>query len=457
VAYDLLRAVAERDAYANLALPALLRERRLTGRDAAFATELAYGALRGRGTYDAVLGACVDRPLDALDPPVLDVLRIGAHQLLATRVPAHAAVAATVALARANLTSGPAGLVNAVLRRVAERDLDRWLADVAPDQASDPDGHLAVVTSHPGWVVRALRDALHADARPASELLELLRADNAAPHVTLVARPGQAERDELVAAGAKPGRWSPYAATLPGGDPARVPAVAAGRAGVQDEGSQLVALGLLAVPVEGAELRWADLCAGPGGKAALLAGLGAAVGAELTAVEVAEHRAELVRRALAGTGGTVGTVGRWRVETGDGREIGAEVAAGARAPYDRVLVDVPCTGLGALRRRPEARWRRQPSDVAALGRVQRELLAAALDATRAGGVVGYATCSPHVAETRVVVEDVCRRRRDVEVLDTGAALRAVAPGLPLGPGPYAQLWPHVHGTDAMFLALLRRH
>ncbi|HSF27359.1 MAG TPA: transcription antitermination factor NusB [Actinomycetes bacterium] len=450
VAYDLLRAVDEHDSYANLALPALLRQRGLHGRDAALATELAYGTLRGRGTYDAVLAACVDRPLDQLDPPVLDVLRLGAHQLLETRIPPHAAVASTVALAREALTAGPAGLVNAVLRRVAEHDLPTWLARLAPDAEADPDGHLAVTTSHPAWVVRALRDALRADGRDPAELARLLAADNRAPAVTLVARPGRASRDELVAAGANPGRWSPYAAVLPAGDPAGVPAVAAGRAGVQDEGSQLVALMLRAAPLAGPDTRWADLCAGPGGKAALLAALADPVGAELVAVESAAHRADLVRRALTGT------PGRWRVEVGDGRAVGAAVTDGAVQPYDRVLVDAPCTGLGALRRRPEARWRKTPADVATLTRLQRELLGSALDAVRPGGVVAYATCSPHVAETRVVVDDVLRRRGDVEALDAGAVLRDVAPDLPLGPGPYAQLWPHVHRTDAMFVALLTR-
>jgi 16S rRNA (cytosine967-C5)-methyltransferase len=125
-----------------------------------------------------------------------------------------------------------------------------------------------------------------------------------------------------------------------------------------------------------------------------------------------------------------------------------------------VLVDAPCTGLGALRRRPEARWRRQPADLGALGPLQRRLLASALDAVRPGGVVGYATCSPHRAETRAVVADVLRKRADVEQLDarevfvevSGGALDAAT----LGPGPDAQLWPHLHGCDAMYLALLRR-
>ncbi|MDP9399132.1 MAG: rRNA cytosine-C5-methyltransferase, partial [Actinomycetota bacterium] len=270
LAYEVLRGVEERAAYANLLLPALLRERRLDGRDAAFATELTYGTLRALGTYDAVLAACLDRPLAKLDPPVLDVLRLGAHQVLALRVPAHAAVSATVELARAVLGEGRARLVNAVLRRVASRELDDWLTELAPREDDDPVGRLALLHAHPRWVVEAFRDALGGDLAATTRALE---ADNARPGVTLAVRPGRRSRDELLAAGAEPARWSPYGVYLAAGDPGALPAVRARRAGVQDEGSQLVALALAAAPLEGPDRRWLDLCAGPGGKSALLAGL----------------------------------------------------------------------------------------------------------------------------------------------------------------------------------------
>jgi 16S rRNA (cytosine967-C5)-methyltransferase len=448
-AFDVLRAVEAEDAYANLVLPRVLRARRLSGRDAAFATELAYGALRGRGLYDAVLARCLDRPLDRLDPPLLDVLRLGVHQLLDMRVPSHAAVSESVGLARSAVGSGAGGLANAVLRRVAELDLAAWVARVAPPADDDPVGHLAVSRSHPPWVVRALRESLVASGGGADELAALLDADNARPAVALAALPGLATVEDLVAAGARPGRWSPVAAVLPAGDPGALDAVRSGRARVQDEGSQLAALALLAADVDGTDERWLDLCAGPGGKAALLAAAGRLRGAELTAVEVAPHRARLLEQALA-------TVpGGWHVRVGDGRELGAE-EPGA---YDRVLLDAPCSGLGALRRRPEARWRRQPSDLAALTPLQRALLRSALDAVRPGGVVAYVTCSPHPAETFAVVDDVLRRRDDVTREDAPALVCAAAGrDVPdLGGGPTAQLWPHRHGTDAMFVAVLRRH
>ncbi|MFC8678804.1 RsmB/NOP family class I SAM-dependent RNA methyltransferase [Streptomyces griseorubiginosus] len=445
LAFEALRAVDERDAYANLVLPPLLRKARekggFEGRDAALATELVYGTLRRQGTYDAIIAECVDRPLREVDPPVLDVLSLGAHQLLGTRIPTHAAVSATVELARVVLGDGRAKFVNAVLRKVAQDDLDGWLAKVAPPYDDDPEDHLAVVHSHPRWVVSALWDSL-GGGRAGIE--RLLAADNERPEVTLVARPGRSGTEELLREeAAAPGRWSPYAVRLAeGGEPGAVDAVREGRAGVQDEGSQLVALALANAPVEGRDEKWLDGCAGPGGKAALLAALAAERGAVLLASEKQPHRAGLVAKALHGNPGPYQVI----------------AADGTRPPwrpgtFDRVLMDVPCTGLGALRRRPEARWRRRPQDLEGFGPLQRELLSTALDSVRVGGVVGYATCSPHLAETRAVVEDVLKQWPSTELIDA----RPLFPGVPeLGEGPDVQLWPHVHGTDAMYLALLRR-
>ncbi|QKW05468.1 rRNA cytosine-C5-methyltransferase [Streptomyces sp. NA04227] len=447
LAFEALRAVDERDAYANLVLPPLLRKAREGGgfdaRDAALATELVYGALRRQGTYDAVVSACVDRPLREVDPPVLDVLTLGAHQLLGTRIPAHAAVSATVELARVVLGDGRAKFVNAVLRKIAEDDLDGWLERVAPPYDEDPEDHLAVVHSHPRWIVSALWDALGGGRAGIEDLLE---ADNDRPEVTLVARPGRATAEEVLesvgADQALPGRWSPHAVRLSeGGEPGALDVVREGRAGVQDEGSQLVALALASAPVEGRDTRWLDGCAGPGGKAAMLAGLAAGRGAVLLAAEKQPHRAGLVARALDGNPGP------YQVITADGTRPPWRPGS-----FDRVLMDVPCTGLGALRRRPEARWRRRPEDLEGFAPLQRALLRSALASVRVGGVVGYATCSPHLAETRAVVDDVMK--------DGGAELLDARPLLPdvpaLGDGPDIQLWPHVHGTDAMYLALLRR-
>ncbi|MGW6378347.1 RsmB/NOP family class I SAM-dependent RNA methyltransferase [Rhodococcus sp. NPDC055112] len=436
-ARDVLRAVRERDAYANLVLPGLLRDRKMDGRDAALATELAYGACRAQGLLDAVIASGAGRPIDEIDGPLLDVLRLGAYQLLRTRVAPHAAVATSVDLVRSEFGGGKAGFVNAVLRRVAEKSEEQWVSELAPDASSDPVGHLAFEYAHPVWIAQAFADALGQDA---GEIERVLAADDARPSVHLVARPGEISAEELaLVTGGEIGPYSPYAVHLDGGDPGQLDAVREGLAGVQDEGSQLVARALALAPLLGADGgRWLDLCAGPGGKAALLGALADIEGARLDAVEPAEHRADLVRKTTKGL--------PVDVHVADGREPG--LAPG----FDRVLVDAPCTGLGALRRRPEARWRRQPTDVAALVKLQRELLASAISLVRPGGVVLYSTCSPHLSETVGVVADAVRRH-GVVALDT----RELVPGVPeLGDGPGVQLWPHRHGTDAMFMAALRK-
>jgi 16S rRNA (cytosine967-C5)-methyltransferase len=430
-----LRAVTERDAYPNLALPALLRERGISGRDAAFATELTYGTCRTQGLLDAIIGAAAGRPPQSIEPVLLDLLRLGAYQLLRTRVDAHAAVSTTVEQAGIEFDSARAGFVNAVLRTISARDEQSWVAELAPDPAIDPIGHTALAHAHPRWIAQAFADAL---GSAAGELEAVLASDDERPLVHLAARPGVLTAAALAeAVDGSVGRYSPYAVYLPGGDPAQLPAVRDGHALVQDEGSQLVARALTLAPVDGDTGRWLDLCAGPGGKTALLGALGAERGARVTAVEPSAHRADLVAENTRGL-----PVDVLRV---DGRHTGME------PDFDRVLVDVPCTGLGALRRRPEARWRRQPTDIPALTKLQRELLEAAIALTRPGGVVLYATCSPHLAETVGVIADALRRH-PVCALDTRTLFE---PADQLGDGPYVQLWPHRHGTDAMFAAALR--
>ncbi|WP_111767518.1 RsmB/NOP family class I SAM-dependent RNA methyltransferase [Nakamurella deserti] len=434
-ALELLSAVRTDGAYANLALPRILAARGLSGRDAGLATDLAYGSCRAMGLIDGIIAECSDRPLEDLDGAVLDALRLGTYQLLRTRIPAHAAVSTTVDLVRSGPRPGAAGFANAILRKVGQRSEDQWVAVLAPPVDVDPVGHWAVATAHPRWISQAFADAL---APRSDELAAALQADDVRPRVHLVARPGRITRDELVAAaGGTAAAYSPYGVYLDEGDPGRIAAVADGRAAVQDEGSQLVAVALANAPLEGTDRRWLDLAAGPGGKAGLLGALVAGRDGTLDAVEPAPHRADLVRKTVRGLPVTV--------RTADGRDPGFEPGT-----FDRVLLDAPCTGLGALRRRPEARWRRSPSAVAGLVSLQGELLASALRLVRVGGVVGYVTCSPHLAETEGVLR---RLGDDVTVLDA----RAMLPGVPdLGDGPTVQLWPHRHGTDAMFLALIRR-
>lgn len=490
--FEVLRSVAESDAYANLVLPKAIRSHRLDHRDAGFATELTYGTLRHQGTYDAILRHCVDRPLEKVGTTTLIVLRMGVHQLLNMRVPAHAALNQSVSLAREKIGAGPASFINAVLRRVSERTPEEWY-ELIIEEAKDDTERMALLASHPAWIVRSMRQALVAHGRPATEIEQLLEADNLAPVVNLVALPGLGSLDEAREQGAVDGELVEGSALYASGDLARLESVREGTVRAQDAGSQLVARALAVAPLDGPDTAWLDLCAGPGGKAALLAALGVQRGASLVANEAAAHRAQLVEGSLRPL-----PEGSYAVLTGDGREITSTLRAhaselpGSVEPgqlFDRVMVDVPCSGLGALRRRPEARWRKSPRDIAELLPLQRQLLDAAISVTRPGGVIAYVTCSPHAAETQNIVAEVLESGA-VSLLDSAAALREVAlhtegaDGEPVSvlagekdPGhtpeikvkkgapvveasenpTTAQLWPHVHGTDAMFLALLRKN
>jgi 16S rRNA (cytosine967-C5)-methyltransferase len=433
-AFDVLRAVSEKDSYANLALPALLRDRGITGRDAAFATELTYGTCRTRGLLDAIIGAAAGRSPDKIDPVLLDLLRLGTYQLMRTRVEPHAAVSTTVEQAGIEFDSVRAGFVNAVLRTISRRDERSWVEQLAPDATTDAVGHAAFVHAHPRWIAQAFVDALGVDA---GQLNALLASDDERPAVHLAARPGVLTAGELAEqVNGTVGRYSPYAVYLSGGDPGQLAPIRDGAALVQDEGSQLVARAMTLAELDGPDTgRWLDLCAGPGGKTALLAALSG--NGRVSAVEPAPRRADLVEQNTVGLPVEVLRV--------DGRDPGLEPG------FDRVLVDAPCTGLGALRRRPEARWRRVPGDVPQLAKQQRQLLASAIRLTRPGGVVLYATCSPHLVETVGVVADALRRH-PVTALDARPLFDPVDS---LGDGPYVQLWPHRHGTDAMFAAVLK--
>ncbi len=452
-ALDLFRAVELDGAYANIAWPRILAHHQLAGRDAGFATELGYGALRWKGRHDAILAECVDRPLDTLQPELLNALRLGVHQLQNMRVGDHAAVSETVELVGQTVNKGAAGFANAVLRRVARGGTAAdWLDHLVvsgslPTFESDPVTHLSVSTSHPGWIVRGVHDALSASkpertwADTATELL----ADNTAGAVTLVSR--TTDRQELMdrladqGVSARPGDLSRLAVRVDAVNPGALPEVATGAAGVQDEGSQVVALALADAALGGPDVRWLDMCAGPGGKAALLAAQAAERGGSLTAVELHEHRGDLVKASLRPIRGLHEVL----VADATTDDIGTG--------YDRVLVDAPCTGLGALRRRPEARWRRTPADLTELTALQRRLLARALEVVRPGGLVLYVTCSPHLAETEAVVADVQRLGGTVVPVSECPEL-----DLPAGSiaGPYLRLWPAEHDTDGMFAALIRR-
>lgn len=433
VAYEVLSKVRTNAAYANLLLPQLLRQRKLSGsRDAAFATELAYGALRAQGVLDAVIAECSSRPLKDIAPEVLDALRLGAYQLLYTRVEPHAAVDTTVRIVEGLDQIYVKGFANAIMRTISRSTPQSWIDRLTPE--GEIEG-LAFRHAHPTWIAESFARVIGIE-----ELPDALEGDSERPTVHLVARPGEISAEELaLAIGAEQGKYSPYAVYLESGDPGELEPVREGLAAVQDEGSQLVARAVAEAPLEGQDQgRWLDLCAGPGGKAALLGALARIDAAKVDAVEISEHRAELIRK-------TVGDL-PVKILVGDGRDPGLEPG------FDRVLLDAPCSGLGALRRRPEARWRKSESDIADLSVLQSELLDSAFKLVRPGGVIIYSTCSPDLRETRGVV-DKALAEHDLVELDA----HELVPGMEdTGEHKSVQMWPHRHGTDAMFFAVLRK-
>ncbi|HLP23879.1 MAG TPA: transcription antitermination factor NusB [Microbacteriaceae bacterium] len=441
VAWELLTAVDEREAYANLEMPALLRRARLSPRDAGFATELGYGCLRMRGFVDAVLELVLPRRIDELDPAVLRVLELGVYQLLVLDTEPHAAVSESVELSRRVGAARASGFINANLRRVSERSRPQW--EMAILNRFDELAARAALTSHPEWIVEELDVASQATTSD-HDIDAVLAANNANPAVNFVALPGVAQDDST----RMPNRFSPVGFQAGRGDPRRVTAAPGVR--VQDEGSQLAALALSRFRAAKPGERWLDMCAGPGGKAALLAAEAMRSGAHLLANEVSDHRAKLVEQALLPLGADTSVI------VGDARRFADEPDS-----FDRILLDAPCSGLGALRRRPEARWRKHPDDISELASLQTELLGAGLRALSPGGVLAYVTCSPVLRETRDVVGAVLGD--DVRLLDTAEVLDGIACE-PLNArvefagqsGSAVQLWPHLHETDAMFIALLER-
>jgi 16S rRNA (cytosine967-C5)-methyltransferase len=442
IAFDVLLAVEDDDAYANLLLPSKLNSAQLSSSDAAFATELAYNTLRMQGFYDAVISNAAQRDIENIDTPLLVILRLGTHQLLNMRVPPHAAVNESVKLAQKFVSQSSSGFINAVLRRIERHDLKDW-QDFLTRDVSDHSEKLSILYSHPTWIIRAFKSALEADNRH-DELEDLLGSNNVNPLVTFIRMPGE---DEQYPDGARSTSYSPYGFTIPGGgDPRFIPGVAEGVVRVQDEGSQLA--GLLLSQISGGEnSRWLDMCAGPGGKAALLAATSRDQHSTLTANEIVPARVGLVEDAL-------GPYRNVSITNDDGRIFSSEHPNS----FQRVLLDAPCTGLGALRRRPEARWRKQPADVPELTKLQEELLVSSVESCEPGGVVAYVTCSPHIAETRGVLNNVIRKRSDVIELDAREYLEKISlePLNITGSHLSAQLWPHAHGTDAMFISLLRK-
>jgi 16S rRNA (cytosine967-C5)-methyltransferase len=441
IAFDLLDRVQSDDAYANLLLPTLVSRAKLDSRDAAFVQELAFGTIRNWLLYEKIIEVASGRKIDDVEPDAQIVLVLGVHQLLDMRVPTHAAINESVNLAKSKASKGSVGFVNAVLRKVSLKDRSGWLESV--QQGLSGNEALSIKYSHPVWIVQAFKAALSSRGMDGG-LEKLLASNNSAPKVSLAALPGFCSPEEL-GAFKDDGNVSPIGAAI-SGNPANIELVQKGFARVQDQGSQLVTLAFAQAKIETTDSNWLDVCAGPGGKAALLAALSTSSGTNLVANEISKHRAELVSKSLE-------PLGKFKVTTSDGRDFGSKPDR-----YSRILLDAPCTGLGALRRRPESRWRRTTDDLVDLVKLQRELIESSWNALEPGGVLAYVTCSPHLSETTAQISWAQGKFKDqLELVNANGILNAINPNLKLDEKLFTtQLWPHVHGTDAMFLALMRK-
>ena len=431
LSFDILNEVNHNGGYSNLLLPQALSKSELDERDRGFVTELVYGTLRMQGRHDWILSQASDRPWIEVDPALVDVARLGAHQLFEMRVPTHAAVSATVELGRKVLGESKASFLNAILRRISQKSLGDYVAEIS--KISDDIQRLSILHSHPQWIISAYLDRLG----NLNEVEELLVANNRAPRPTLVSWPGLSTQTDLINIGAEATPYSPYGAIFDGA-PGSLELVMNRKAGVQDEGSQLVAEVFAKASIN--QSSWLDLCAGPGGKAALLTSIAKSKGIEFSANEISEVRAKLVRQVAQGA----------FVSVLDARDISS-----LGKKFGAVLADVPCTGLGALRRRPEVRWRRNVSDLKDLVVLQSEIIDAAIDVLEPGGVFGYATCSPHISETRIVISESLKRHPEMEPVDITEFMHPELRLTGVDRGNMT-LWTHKHNTDAMFLSVMRK-
>ena len=423
IAWEVFRAVQLSEIYSHVALPQRLKESQLDSRDKAFITELVYGSLRMQGHADFLIDQVSNKPLLDLDEDVVDLLRFSIYQVIHMRIPNHASVSTNVELARKVIGESKGSFVNALLRKISSKSLESWLRPVS--EIEDPIKRLALQHSHPEWIVSAYFDQL----KDISEVNMALESNNQAAVPTLIAWPDEISREELIEEGGEATPYSSYGVKS-AKPPFEYLAVRKRKAAVQDEGSQIVAEFFYRSLKSPKKIL--DTCAGPGGKAALISRLSRRDGASFTANEFSEVRADLVRQ----------VVPYGDIRVGDARDIDEK--------FDGIISDVPCSGIGALRRRPEVRWKRTSADLKNLIPLQQEIAMRSLANLNPGGVLGYATCSPHLLETRAVVDYLLRKNPDCEEIEVSSLIPNSHNGKSL------QLWTHRHNTDAMFLALIRK-
>jgi 16S rRNA (cytosine967-C5)-methyltransferase len=430
LAYELITQVNREGAFANIRLPELLRKSKLLPIDRNLATEISYGTLRMQHRHDFVAKKFIDRDFESLDSQVQDLLRMGIHQLTQMRVPNHAAVSETVEVARYVAGDSKASYVNAVLRKVStDFEIEESIKDLPTAEK------LSIQYSHPSWIINAFYDQL----KNWDEVEELLQANNKAAKPDIVRWPGKSTIEEFAQLGAQSilGVVNGYQIE---NIPSEFAPIIERRAGVQDRGSQIVVENFLATWKP--NLGWLDMCAGPGGKAAyLFHSLNEReASADFLANEPIPHRAELVKR----------VVNNQQVVSFDGRE-----SKNFGRSFDRILVDAPCSGLGALRRRPEARWRRTLKDLKELVVIQRELLASAQQLLNPGGMIAYVTCSPHLSETKAQIMNFLVDFPDMKLVNIGNFIGSNSTGVL--PDGTVQLWSHRDNSDSMFMAILQKN
>jgi 16S rRNA (cytosine967-C5)-methyltransferase len=438
-AYTVLRSIAT----GRIDLPsALAGARQALGdeRDRALTDEIALGSIRWRGAIDYLIEQFASRPLDRLDPEIQDILRLSIYQLLhLERVPAAAVVDDAVKLAGWSKKRSAGGMVNAVLREVS-RNRHRL---PLPDRSAGVD-YLAVTLSHPRWLVSRWHDRHGFDATEA-----WARFNNTAAPLTIRANTLWNSRDELAEAlarehiAAQPTRHAPQGLVVVRGNPLNTHLAATGRFAAQDESSQLIAA--FAAPRPGETVL--DTCASPGGKTTAMAAAMEDHGL-LVAADLRPNRVRLLAQ-------TVGTSGAKAIRI---VRLDLEQTLPFGERFDCVVVDAPCSGLGAIRRDPDIKWRREESDLARLASAQRVMLANAGHAVKRGGRLIYSTCSSEPEENEQIVEAFLATRHDFERRPPADGWLSLSSGLKpvIDEQGYLHPYPHVHGLEPFFAAWLVR-
>lgn len=438
VALEVLLAVDMQDAYSNLALQSALARHPLSAKDTALATEIVYGTVQRLNTLDYRIQPFLKQPLAKLDPWVRNLLRLSVYQLdYLERVPDFAIINEAVEIAKRR-NSRLSGFVNGVLRSLLRSGLAKY-----PSAVKDPLRHVSLLHSHPEWLVEEW-----AAQYGMEQTIAICQANNSRPSLSLRVNRLRNTREELLQAlaeegvEARPSDVSPDGVVLSAGiDVTRLQPFRDGRCTVQDESSMLVAPCLDPQP----GMRVLDACAAPGGKTTHLAELMRDQG-EIVAADIHPHKVELIRTATARLG--MQTV---RPTTGDILDLLPNLGK-----FDSILLDAPCSGFGVIRRKPDIKWRKTQSDVAAIQSVQLELIRKTADALRSGGVLVYSTCTIEEKENGEIIRTFLKERPDFRIETLRPYLPETVAARSLSEEGWVQVLPHHFGTDGFFICRLRK-